>query len=200
MMACSYDSDAMHLMRAAKVVRKEIFDSSFVFDGLFKVNCQQEAVPPSILALVNMILDGANIIKDQNQLVHTTTTKPALTIAKLIVFNSVKHPRNLNSLSSARHSRSRETPIPLYLSLKIHAVTRSRGLVDTLFKLGLCVSCDRLLQLTSDIANGVCQRFKVHTDRTRFGNATRIFSFQKQIKPSTDKNFTRYADQIAKIA
>jgi hypothetical protein len=27
-----------------------------------------------------------------------------------------------------------------------------------------------------------------------------IFSFQKQIKPSTGKNFTRYADQIAKIA
>ena len=41
---------------------------------------------------------------------------------------------------------------------------------------------------------------KAHTDRTRFGNATRIFSFQKQIKASTDKNFTRYADQIAKIA
>jgi hypothetical protein len=41
---------------------------------------------------------------------------------------------------------------------------------------------------------------KVNTDRTRFGNATRIFNFQKQIKPSTDKIFTRYADQIAKIA
>ena len=41
---------------------------------------------------------------------------------------------------------------------------------------------------------------KAHTDRARFGNATRIFSFQKQIKPSTDKNFTRYAGQIAKIA
>ena len=26
------------------------------------------------------------------------------------------------------------------------------------------------------------------------------FQFLKQIKPSTDKNFTRYADQIAKIA
>ena len=39
-----------------------------------------------------------------------------------------------------------------------------------------------------------------HIDRTRFGNATRIFSFQKQIKPSTDKHFTRYAEQIAKIA
>ena len=41
---------------------------------------------------------------------------------------------------------------------------------------------------------------KAHTDRTRFGNVTRIFSFQKQIKPSTGKHFTRYADQIAKIA
>ena len=42
--------------------------------------------------------------------------------------------------------------------------------------------------------------FKDNTDRTRFDNATRFFSFQKQIKASTDKNFTRYADQIAKIA
>ena len=46
----------------------------------------------------------------------------------------------------------------------------------------------------------ILKRVKAHTDRARFGNATRIFSFQKQIKPSTDKNFTRYADQIAKIA
>ena len=71
----------------------------------------------------------------------------------------MKHARNVDSSSSARHSRSRETPLPLYLSLKIHAVTRSRGLVDTLFDLGLCVSYDRLFQLTSDIANGVCERF-----------------------------------------
>jgi hypothetical protein len=46
----------------------------------------------------------------------------------------------------------------------------------------------------------ILKRVKAHTDRTRFGNATQIFSFQKQIKPSTDKNFTRYANQIAEIA
>ena len=158
MMAYYHDSDAMHLMRATQVVRKEIF--YFSFDGSFQENCQQEAVPPSLLALVNMILDGANI-KHQTKLVNTTTTKPALAISQLMVFNSVKHARNVDSSNSARHSRSRETPLPLYLSLKIHAVTRSRGLVDTLFNLGLCVSYDRLLQLTSDIANGVCQRFSV---------------------------------------
>ena len=160
MMASYHDSDAMHLMRAAQVVRKEIFDSSFSFDGSFQENCQQEAVPPSLFALVNMILEGANI-KHQTQLAHTTTTKPALTISQLLVFNSVKHARNVDSSSSARHNRSRETPLPIYLSLQIHAVTRSRGLVDTLFNLGLCVSYDRLLQITSDIANGVCQRFRL---------------------------------------
>ena len=160
MMACHHDSDAIHLMRAAQVVCKEMFESGFSFDGSFKANCQQEAVPPSLLALVNMILDGANI-KHQTQLVHTATTKPALTISQLMVFNSVKHARNVDSPSSARHSRSQETPLPLYLSLKIHAVTRSRRLVDTLFNLGLCASYDRLLQLTSDIANGVCQSFRV---------------------------------------
>ena len=119
MMACSHDSDAMHLMRAAKVVRKEIFNSGFVFDGTFKANCQEEAVPPFLLALVNMILDGANI-KNQNQLVHTTTTKPALTIAQLMVSNSMKHARNVNASSSARHSRSRDSNTTLSVSQDPH--------------------------------------------------------------------------------
>ncbi len=90
LMAASYhDTDAMHLMRAAQVVRKEILDCSLSFNGSFQENCQQEAVPPSLLALVNMILEGANI-KHQIQLVHTTTTKPGLAISQLMVFNRVK--------------------------------------------------------------------------------------------------------------
>ena len=41
----------------------------------------------------------------------------------------------------------------------IHAVTHKRTLIDALFRLGICVSYDRVLQLTSDIGNGVCKRF-----------------------------------------
>ncbi len=107
-----------------------------------------------------MILVGANI-KHQTQLVNTTTTQSALAISQLIVFNSVKQAWNVDSSNPARHSRSQETPLPLFLSFKIHAVTRSRCLVDILFNLGLCVSYDRLLRLKSDIANGVWQRFRV---------------------------------------
>lgn len=159
MKACDHDSDAIHLVRAAQVVRREMFETRFTFDGAFQADSQKDSVTPSLLALVNMILDGANI-KHQTQLANTGTTTAALTLSQLLVFNSIKHARSVES-TSVRHSRERETPFPIYLTLKIHAVTRSRDLIDTLFSLGMCVSYDRLLQLTADIANGVCQRFNM---------------------------------------
>ena len=92
---------------------------------------------------------------------HSTTSKAALTISQLLVFNSVKHVQTSGPSKSVRHNRSQETPLPIYVSMKIYAVTQSRGLVDTLFNLGLCVSYDRLLQLTSDLVNGICQCFRM---------------------------------------
>ena len=41
MTACQLDDDAMHLVRAAQVVRKEVFDSKFDFNGSFHENSQQ---------------------------------------------------------------------------------------------------------------------------------------------------------------
>ena len=113
---------------------------------------------PSWLLIFNMILDGATI-KHQTQLVNKTNTKPAIAISRY--FNSVKQARNVNSSNLERHSRSQETPLSLFMSFKIHAVTRRNGLVDTLFNLRLCVSYDKLLRMTSDIAKGVCHRFGV---------------------------------------
>ena len=52
-----------------------------------------------------------------------------------------------------------EMPVPLYITMKIHAVTRSRNLIDTLFSLGICVSYDRFLRLTSDISNALSEQF-----------------------------------------
>ena len=158
--ACDHDNDAMHLVRAAQVVRREMFNTKFNFDGSFQPECQREAVPTSLLALVNMILDGANI-KHQTQLVDAATSASALTVSQLLVFNSVKHSRQAKSPSTVRHNRDRETPLPLYVALKVHGATRSRGLVDTLYHLGICVSYDRLLQVSSDVANGLCQRFRM---------------------------------------
>ena len=110
----------MHLARAVQAVRKEMFEKKFSFDGSFKQSSQQNAVPQSLLALVNMILDGPNI-KHQTQLTNTTTS---LSISQLLVFNNIKNARKVEHSGIVHHSRDREMPLPLYISLKIHAVTR----------------------------------------------------------------------------
>ena len=89
--ACEYDynndHDAMHLVRAAKVVRREKFKQKYLFDGSFTEESLRNVVPQSLLA---------------------------------------------------------------------------RNLIDTFFSLGICVSYDRLLRLTSDISNGVCDKFTIN--------------------------------------
>ncbi len=68
--ACDHDSDAMHLMRAAQSVCVEMFESKYSFTGSFDPEFQTKAVPPTLLALISMILDGASI-KDQTHLSPT---------------------------------------------------------------------------------------------------------------------------------
>ena len=87
MTACQFDDDVMHLFRVGQVELKEVIDSKLDFNGSFHENCQQDAVPQSLLAIVNMILNVSN-----NK--HQKTRQPAVTISQLMVFNSKK--RTLN--------------------------------------------------------------------------------------------------------
>ena len=157
--ACDHDyysdSDAMHLVRAAKIVRRQMFLHKYSFNGSFS---EQNVVPQSLLALVNMILEGPNI-KHQSQLINAADKTASNSICQLMVFNSVKNARNMNSSVHANQKHMHEMPVPLYITMKIHAVTRSRNLIDTLFSLGICVSYDRFLRLTSDISNALCEQF-----------------------------------------
>ena len=54
--ACEYDADddAIHLARAAKIVRRGMFKMKNLFKGSFESKCQEESVPVSLLALVAM--------------------------------------------------------------------------------------------------------------------------------------------------
>jgi len=44
----------------AQIIRQQIFSHSAQFDGSFGPDCQEEDVPKSLLALVNMMLEGPN--------------------------------------------------------------------------------------------------------------------------------------------
>ena len=55
--ACEQDNDkeAMHIARAAQIVRRHMFVEAQPFNG-FPEHCQEDSVPPLLLTLVNMEL------------------------------------------------------------------------------------------------------------------------------------------------
>ena len=156
---CSnHQEDALILMKAAKIVRIEIFSSyGFNFDGSFLCGCQQQSVPTSLKMLVNLLLKGGDII-DQD----STDLQPCLTIAQLVLFNCKKitNAKKEASFIRNRHSLSYEPPMPLYLGLNFHTQTRSKKLIMELHELGLSVSYKRVLQLENQIAVAVCEYFR----------------------------------------
>ena len=141
--ACEQDNneDAMHIARAAHIVRRHIFVEAKPFNG-FPEHCQEDSVPQLLLTLVNMILEGPSN-KDR---MEEATSPAALTIAQLLKLNTVKHKRAQGTAAFVRHSTAQETPIPLYIGLMLHAHTRKRELVDKMAHLGLSVSYDRVFQ------------------------------------------------------
>ncbi len=155
--ACEYDSDgdAIHLARAAKIVRRHIFSKPKPFSG-FQAGCNKESVPFLLLALVNMILEGPSI-QDHSEAMSSA----ALTISQLLKFNSVKQKRKQTAAQSAivRHSIDQETPVPIYVGLMVHAHTRQRDLVDRLYHLGMSISYDRVLRLSAQMGNTACKQF-----------------------------------------
>lgn len=150
------DSDAVHLARAAKIVRKDILKTKLKFNGSFDARCQEQSVPASLVALVSVVLHGPNI---KSQSSTTTTSQPALTLSQLLVYNSSKRCGN-NSAGIVRHSKERETPLPIYLGTMIHSKTRKRELVDILFSLGLCISYDRILDISTELGNKICHYYE----------------------------------------
>lgn len=100
------DNDAIHLARATKIVRSQLFEEANSFSG-FSVGCQEKSVPSHLLALVTKILEGPSI-KDQSE----ERTPAALSIAQLLKFNSTRQKRDSASSAHVRHSTIQETPVP----------------------------------------------------------------------------------------
>jgi len=84
----------------------------------------------------------------------------SLSISQLISFNCVKrratNATDDDSKTGLRQNRERETPLPIYIGLKIYAETRNRGLIDTMNKVWLSISYDRVMS----VSTFVCIRFE----------------------------------------
>ena len=102
-----------------------------------------------------MILDGTSSNSSVN-------SQACLSIAQLIVYNSSKKKsKNLASdCKNVRHTLSREHPLPLYVGLKIHSLTRGRKLVEQLHNLGITASYTLVKNVESNIADTMCKQFE----------------------------------------
>lgn len=147
--------ETLDLTRVVKAIRKDMFElEGFQFSGSFPPRCQQTSVPPTLLCLVSMMLNGTNI-DDQEEEV----SQACLTIAQLILFNSKKKSSNVH-VKNTRSCLNREPPLPLYVGLSIHTQTRSKKIVNKLSQLGLSVSYNRVESLTNGIATALCSKFR----------------------------------------
>ena len=136
-----YDAEVIHLAKAATFVRKEI-------------DCHHQAVPKSLLALVNMILEGPNI-KNQNG-EEQVGINVALMLSQLLIFNAAKRHRGPTSENTTtRHSLMRETPLSIYVGLVLHAERHKKKLVDKFYRLGLSICYDRVMQISADLGNSI---------------------------------------------
>jgi hypothetical protein len=102
-----------------------------------------------------MILEGPSIDCQSD----VACVPASLFISQILVFNAVKYARKASEVTKVGHSSSQETSLPLYLSLMLHAETRKRDLIDKVFALGLCVSYDRVLQVSASLGNRLCDNF-----------------------------------------
>ena len=106
-----------------------------------------------------------------------------MSVSQLIVFNSVARPRHRpEATGSTHHIRSRECPLPIYTALKIHGATRDRALLDTFYNLGLSISYDRFLTVSTEITNSVIDRLSMRITENRMI----LFSFHFQDEISYD--------------
>ena len=64
---------------------------------------------------------------------------------------------NETSLANRRHKK-RETPLPVYVGLKLMTM-RAKTIIQKLFLLGICISYDRCLDICSNIAVSMLEKF-----------------------------------------
>jgi len=55
-----FDNEAMTLLKATRIIRKDKLDTKSKFSGTFNNSCQQESVPQSLKTLTGMILGGTD--------------------------------------------------------------------------------------------------------------------------------------------
>ena len=115
-------------------------------------------MPISLLVLVDMVLNRINI---KTQLSSASVPQPTFSQAQLLMINCSARRKEDVTACNTKHNHERETPLPIYLGVLVHTKTRKRELVDTLYDMGLSVSYDWVLNISTVLGNNVCRHCEI---------------------------------------
>ena len=150
-----FDDEAFILFEAAKILRRDNFaKSNDEFKGTFSKTTQHEFITLSLKSFIDHLLQGNKINRYHKHLEQAT-----LTISQMIMQNTMKRIRQQSTTNEIHRSKSRESPLGIYLGMTVHATTRKKGLVDKLFDLGISISYKRVMTLSTDIGNRVLSQY-----------------------------------------
>ena len=131
-------------------LRRDILNSDHhQFKGSFEACCQEASIPPTLQSFVSYLMHGSTDTPGNNEYYK----QAAMSICQLITFNTLIRTRKESS--SSYHSVNREPALCVYLAMMIHSETRSLDMVETVSKLGLCISKHRLADLSIAMGNNV---------------------------------------------
>ena len=146
-------SEAIHLAKAADIIRKEMLAHKTKFSQAFQEGFGEEAVPQALLQFVCSIEHGVDIRSHLNHGI----VQSDVAIAQLLQFNCYSKYRE--GSKSQRHVKDRETPFAVYVGMKVFAKTRKRQLIDKLHENGISISYDRVLEISGQLGETVVKQY-----------------------------------------
>lgn len=153
--------EAILVMKAMSILRKNSMFPQKPFNGSFDANCLSNSVPELLFTSMNMLLqgskDGLEGLGDDVDM--SQRTKAALTLCQLIIFNMVKHTPSENT-KYMRHPKEYETPVPLYWGIRMHSEQRVKATLDDGSDMGLFVNSQRVREVKVQVARAVSKRIK----------------------------------------
>ena len=155
-------------------IRVAISELKNSFEGHYDGSSQVNSVPRILLLLIMLLIDGCTSMKPSQE---------ALTVAQLITYHAKI---NRSKSKKQRHKKCQETPVMIYTGLKLFFLTRSRMLIDSLFKTGVSVSYDRVLEITKNMYHNL------HKSYTEYGcffpRLLKKYLFSVWLKDNVDVN------------
>ena len=110
-------------------------------------------MPIQLQILCSLLIDGCDpLIKGFSQ--------SSKTIAQLVMYQYRKMTGHSSSVTSLRrHVKERETPVPVYVGLKLYASLCTKTVIQHFFSLGLSISYDRCLSICNNISLNMLKKY-----------------------------------------